>query len=444
MRMNLAYGKTGLDVDLPDDWDVTVIEPKYIPGLLEPRRAVIEALRSPLGTAPLREQVTATDRVGIVFSDITRATPHSLLLPAVLDELAHVPPENITLFNALGTHRPNTEAEQRRMLGDQLFNGYTKTKGVRSYQRIVQNNSFDPATQVHLGITSRGHEIWLNRELLACDVKILTGFIEPHLFAGFSGGGKAIMPGMAGQRTVLGNHGAAMISSPYATWGVTSGNPVLDEIREVALRAGRLFLLNVTLNRDQQVTGVFAGDLDAAHAAGCAFARETAMAAVPHPFDIVITSNSGYPLDLNLYQSVKGMSAAAQVVKDGGAIILAADCWDGIPGHGMYAKLLRQARNPQALLERVCTPGFLEQDQWQAQIQAQIQLKANVYVYSCNLTDDQIRAALLLPCSRIEETVSELRKRYGPRATICVLPEGPQTIPYVESLKIGYSQKQEE
>ena len=188
----------------------------------------------------------------------------------------------------------------------------------------------------------------------------------------------------------------------------------------------------MTLNRDRQVTGVFAGDLDAAHAAGCAFTRETAMVAVPHPYDIVITSNSGYPLDLNLYQSVKGMSAAAQVVRDGGAIILAADCWDGIPEHGMYAKLLRQARSPQALLDRVCTPGFLEQDQWQAQIQAQIQLKADVYVYSRNLTDEQIRAALLLPCSRIEETVAELMKRYGPRATICVLPEGPQTIPYIE------------
>jgi nickel-dependent lactate racemase len=432
MRIHIAYGKTGLDVDLPDAWDVTVIEPKYIPGLPEPRRAVIEALRSPLGAAPLREQVKATDRVGIVFSDITRATPHSLLIPAILDELAHVPPENITLFNALGTHRPNTESELRGMLGDGLFNGYAKAEGIRSYQRIVQNNAFDPATQENLGITSRGHEIWLNRELLDCDIKILTGFIEPHFFAGFSGGGKAIMPGMAGQPTVLGNHDATMIADPQASWGVTWGNPIWEEVREVALQTGRLFLLNVTLNSDRQVTGVFAGGLDSAHAAGCTFNRETAMVAVPHAYDIAITSNSGYPLDLNLYQSVKGMSAAAQVVRDGGAIILAADCWDGIPEHGMYGTLLRQARNPQALLERICAPGFLEQDQWQAQIQAQIQLKADVYVYSRNLTDEQTRAALLLLCSQIEETVSKLRKRYGSRATICVLPEGPQTIPYIK------------
>jgi nickel-dependent lactate racemase len=433
MIVYLAYGKTGLEVDLPDDSNVTIIEPKYLHGLPEPRRAVTEALRSPLGAAPLRKQVKATDRVGIIFSDITRATPHSLLIPAVLDELAHVPPENITLFNALGTHRPNTQTELLGMLGDELFYGYAKTRGKRSYQHIVQNNAFNPATQVHLGITSRGHEIWLNRELVECDIKILTGFIEPHFFAGFSGGGKAIMPGMAGQPAVLGNHDAAMISNPHATWGVTWGNPIWEEMREVALQTGRLFLMNVTLNRDRQVTGVFAGELDAAHAAGCAFARETAMVAVPHPFDIVITSNSGFPLDLNLYQSVKGMSAAAQVVRSGGTIIIAADCWDGIPEHGMYGKLLRQARSPQELLERVCTPGFLEQDQWQAQIQAQIQLKAEVYVYSRNLTDEQIRAALLLPCRQIEATVEELRKRYGSQATICVLPEGPLTIPYIES-----------
>ena len=443
MIVHLAYGKTGLEVDLSDDLNVTIIESKYIPGLPEPRQAVIEALRSPLGTSPLREQVKATDRVGIVFSDITRATPHSLLIPAVLDELTHVPPENITLFNALGTHRPNTETELRGMLGEELFNGYANSRGKRSYQRILQNNAFDPATQVHLGVTSRGHDIWLNRELVECDVTILTGFIEPHFFAGFSGGGKAIMPGMAGQRTVLSNHDAVMIADPHATWGVTWGNPIWEEAREVTLQTGRSFLLNVTLNRDHQVTGVFAGELDAAHAAGCAFNKETAMVAVPHPFDVVITSNSGYPLDLNLYQSVKGMSAAAQIVKTGGAIILAADCWDGIPEHGQYGKLLGEAPNPQELLARICTPGFLEQDQWQAQIQAQIQLKADVYFYSRNLSEGQIRAALLLPCPCIDETVKALRGRFGPHATICVLPEGPQTIPYVASI-IAFSRKQEE
>ncbi len=421
MRLRLAYGTTGLLIDLPDDRSVTVVESRFVPGLADARESLRQALRAPFGLPPLRELAKPTDKIGIVFSDITRPTPHQLLIPAVLEELTHIPRANITLFNALGTHRPNTEAELRSMLGDALFEDY----------RLVQNNAFNPETQVRLGITSRGHEIWLNREIAACDLKILTGFIEPHFFAGFSGGGKALMPGMAGQRTVLGNHDAGMIDSPNATWGVTWGNPIWEEVREVALQADRVFLLNVTLNKDKDVTGVFAGQLDTAHSAGCAFVKETAMVAVPQPFDIVITTNSGYPLDLNLYQAVKGMSAAAQVVRPGGAIIIAADCWDGIPDHGLYGKLLREVNSPQALLERIRAPGYLEQDQWQAQIQAQIQLKAEVYVRSDNLTDDQIRSALLKPCHRIEETVAELLDRYGPTATVCVLPEGPQTIPYI-------------
>ena len=432
MRLTLAYGKSGLPLELPDDWRVTVIEPRYVPGLPNPAAALTAALRQPIAAPPLREVVRPEHRVGVIFSDITRATPHSLILPAVLGELAHVPRENITLFNALGTHRPNTAAELRGMIG-----------GLLDEYRLVQNDSFDPATQVRLGVTSRGHEIWLNRDVAACDVKILTGFIEPHFFAGFSGGGKALMPGMAGQRTVLGNHDAGMIAAPNATWGVTNGNPIWEEVMEVAHTvgahaagapgAGGTFLVNVTLNRDKAITGVFAGDLDAAHAAGCAFAKQTAMVGTPRPFDIVIATNSGYPLDLNLYQAVKGMSAAAQVVKSGGAIIIAAECWDGIPDHGLYGQLLAEAFSPRELLDMIMAPGFLKQDQWQAQIQAQIQLKADVYIRTDNLTYAQIRGALLKPCRSIEQTVAELRARYGPDATICVLPEGPQTIPFLEA-----------
>lgn len=423
MKINLAYGKTGLEVELSDALDVTVIEPEFVPGLPDSDAALREALGAPIEAPPLRNVVKADDKVGIIFSDITRPTPNHVVLPAVLKDLAHVPPENITLFNALGTHRPNTDEELRGMLGDTLVDGY----------RIVQNNAFDLSTQMHMGTTSRGHDVWLNRELVECDVKILTGFIEPHFFAGFSGGGKAIMPGMAGQQTVLGNHDAGMVGDPKATWGVTKGNPIAEEVREVALKAGKIFLVNVTLNREKQITGVFAGDLDAAHAAGCAFVKETAMVPTPHPFDIVITTNSGYPLDLNLYQSVKGMSAAAQVVRQGGAIIVAADCWDGIPDHGLYGQLLREADSPQALLDTVCAPGFLKQDQWQAQIQALIQLKAHVYVRTDNLTTEQIEMALFQPSSSIEDTVTDLLGQHGPQASICVLPEGPQTIPYIQS-----------
>jgi nickel-dependent lactate racemase len=430
MQTKLAYGKQGLQLDLPDDWNVTVIEPQYVAGLPNPRGAMQAALRHPIGAPPLAEVVRPTDRVGVVFSDITRATPHGLILPAVLAELRHIPREQIVLCCALGTHRPNTEDELRRMfamggapeLAEELLASY----------RIVQNDAFDPATQQHMGVTSRGHDIWLNREIAACDVKVLTGFIEPHFFAGFSGGGKALMPGMAGQRTVLGNHDAAMIANPNATWGITHGNPIWEEVMEVAHCVGGVFLVNVTLNKDKELTGVFAGNLDAAHAAGCAFVQQTAMAPVRAAFDIVITTNSGYPLDLNLYQAVKGMSAAAKVVKRGGTIICAAECWDGIPDHGLYGQLLRTAASPRELLERITASGFLQQDQWQAQIQAQIQIGADVYVYSDYLTDAQITASLLRPCRDIAVTVADLRAQYGANCSICVLPEGPQTIPYIE------------
>jgi nickel-dependent lactate racemase len=422
VKINLAYGKTGLPLELNDGWNVTVVEPKFVPGLPNPPAALKQALQSPLGSPRLADVVKPANTVGIVFCDITRPAPSHLMIPAILAELPHVPRENITLFNALGTHRPNSEVELRAMLGDELVNNY----------RIVQNNSTDQSTQVLLVPSSRGRDIRLNRKFVECDVKILTGFIEPHFFAGFSGGGKMIMPGMAGLSTVLGNHGAAMIANPQATWGVTWGNPIWEEIREIALKANPTFILHVTLNKGKEITGVFAGNFDAAHAAGCAFVKETAMAPVSQPFDIVITTNSGYPLDLNLYQAVKGMSAAAQVVRQGGAIIVAADCWDGIPNHGLYGRLLQATDSPQALLNTICAPGFLKQDQWQAQIQAQIQLKANVYVRTDNLTPAQIEEALLKPCASIEATVAQLRQHYGPQARICVLPEGPQTIPYIQ------------
>jgi nickel-dependent lactate racemase len=236
---------------------------------------------------------------------------------------------------------------------------------------------------------------------------------------------------LAGAESVYSNHSAANIAHPQATWGVTTGNPIWEEMRAVALRTQPTFLLNVTLNRERQITGVFAGDLLEAHAAGCRFAMTSAKALVEKPFDIVITTNSGYPLDQNLYQTVKGMSAASRIVRPGGAIILAAACQDGLPAHGEYASLLRQGGSPRGVLEMVLRPGFCAPDQWQVQIQAAIQMQAEVYVYSDGLSDEQIRQALLQPCRDIPATVESLRARVGAGASIAVLPEGPQTIPYL-------------
>ena len=239
------------------------------------------------------------------------------------------------------------------------------------------------------------------------------------------------MPGLACLETICRNHSVKNLNNPLASWGVTEGNPVWENVRLAASLAPPAFLVNVALNREKQITGVFAGDFIQAHEAGCEFVREHAMAPVERPFDIVIGSNSGYPLDLNLYQAVKGMSAAANVVKPGGNIILAADCWDGIPDHGEFARLLKQAGDVDSLLDILRAPGFQCQDMWQVQILALIRRKADVYFYSGNLTDDQISGAHLKPCRSIESTVEKLVAEIGPGASVCILPEGPQTIPYV-------------
>ncbi|MEE9618469.1 MAG: nickel-dependent lactate racemase [Anaerolineae bacterium] len=422
MRVKLAYGREGLWVDLPDR-NVTVVNPRFVEGLPDEEAAIIQALRRPLGTPPLREMVKPEDTVAIVFSDITRPTPNDRLLPPLLAELIHVPREQIVLINATGMHRLNTEEELRGMLGADVVDGY----------RIVQHDAWDESGMVNLGQTCFGHEILVNRTYVEATVKILTGFIEPHFFAGFSGGPKAVLPGVAGVRLVLENHSAAMLDHPGATWGVTAGNPVWEEMLEVALKTDPTFLLNVALNRERAITGVYAGSLQAAHQAGTAAVRQAAMVRVEAPFDVVITSNSGYPLDLNLYQAVKGMSAAAQVVREGGSIIIAAECWDGVPDHGEYKNILQMADSPQALLEVVRRPGFLMMDQWEAHVQARVQCRAAVYVKNSYLSDDEIRAALLRPCHQIEETLAGLLACYGPDARICALPEGPQTIPYVGS-----------
>ena len=419
---HLACGKDGLDVQVPAD--AVVIEPKYVPGLPDERAALVEALRKPIAGAPLREIAKPGDRVVIVHTDITRATPNDRILPPLLEELesAGVKREDITLLNALGTHRPQTEDELKTMLGPDVVANY----------RCRQHDGNDDANLVHVGTTRFGHDVRINRHFVEADVKILTGFIEPHFFAGFSGGPKGVLPSIAGAESVLSNHGAKMIGHPKATWGITRGNPIWEEMLEAARMVEPSFLLNVAMNRDRQITGVFAGEMFAAHGAGCKFVESCAMVPVPEPFDIVVTSNSGYPLDLNLYQTVKGMSAAARIVRDGGSIIIASQCWDGIPDHGQYGPLLREASSPAELLARIESPGFASPDQWQVQIQARIQLKADVYVRADGLSDRQITDCLLKPCRRVEDTLSELLATTSrKRPSICVLPEGPITIPYV-------------
>ncbi len=421
MQVRLAYGRTGLCVELPDE-RTTSIEPTYVPGLPDAEGAITAALRNPLNAPPLRRIVKPHHTVAISVCDITRPMPSKTLLPLLLGELRHVPAENIVILVATGTHRPNTPAELDEMLGGDVVAKY----------EVANHDAFDADSLVHMG-SADGIPIYLNRRWVESDIRITTGFVEPHFFAGFSGGPKMVAPGLAGFDTIMPLHNAAMIEHPNARWGVTRGNPIHDAIRQIARLTGVHFSVDVTINREQRITSVYAGELFAVHSAACAVASRLAMQPVSEPFDVVVTSNSGYPLDQNLYQAVKGMSAAAQVVRQGGTIICAAECSEGVPEHGEYGRILASRSTPSELLEMIHSAQFERRDQWQAQIQAQIQMKAQVYLKSECLTERQVYAAHLTPVDDIAGLIADI----GTGARICVLPEGPQTIPYIAANAAG-------
>jgi nickel-dependent lactate racemase len=420
MEVALAYGRHGLMIEAPDD--AAIVEPAHAPGVEDEAGALRAALRAPIESPPLQALVRPDDTVVVVHSDLTRPAPNNRMLPIVLGELAEagVPAERVTLLNATGLHRPNTEAELRQMLGDTIVDGY----------RCVNHDAHAHAELRFVGHTPGGAEVRLNRRYVDADVRITTGFIEPHFFAGFSGGAKSVLPGVAGDMTVMHNHSAPMIADPGAAWGITADNPIMRESRAGARLCPPSMILNVTLNKAKQITGVFAGALEPAHEAGCRFVKDSAMRQVNRAYDIVVTTNNGYPLDLNLYQAVKGMSAAAQVVRPGGAIVIAAECSDGI-GHGPFLELLQSRPDPAGLLELIASPGFAMFDQWQVQILAQILLRARVYLYAPLLDDAAVRAAHLIPTRSIEGTLAELASELGPAASLCILPQGPLTVPYV-------------
>ena len=420
MRVRLDYGLDGLEVDLPDS-GVTLIEPTVEPALPDPHAALVAAVRAPIAGAPLRSIARRGQSVAISVCDITRAQPRSEMLAALFQEMPEIRAEDVTILIATGTHRPNAPDELERMLGSDVVSRY----------RVVNHDSRDEATLTRLDDTSTGVPVWLNRRWLDADIRITTGFVEPHFFAGFSGGPKMVAPGLAGLDTVLALHDARHIGHPSATWGVIEGNPVHDDVREIARMTGVHFAVDVTLNRAQAITGVFAGELLAEHRAACVAVKRSAMRAVDASFNVVLTTNSGYPLDQNLYQAVKGMSAAAQVVKPGGTIVCAAECRDGMPDHGAYGQVLASQPSPERLLAMIRSPGYSVADAWQVQVQAQIQLKAAVKVKTDGLSDEVVRAAHFEPVDDVARAVRDALRDAGTDATLCVLPQGPQTIPYL-------------
>jgi nickel-dependent lactate racemase len=420
VKLKLDYGSDGLTVDVPSE-RTTVIEPIPVPEVADASATLRQAIASPLGRRPLRELVRRGQKIGISVCDITRAQPRQLMLEALFAEMPEVRHDDVTIFIATGTHRRNSGPEIEKMIGAE----FARTC------RVVCHDARDDASLVDVGRTSTGVRVLLNRGWVESDFKITTGFVEPHFFAGFSGGPKMVAPGLAGLETVMTLHDAARIAHPRSTFGIIEGNPIHEDIREISRMTGVDFAVDVTLNRDQKITAAFAGDLFQEHAAACNSAREKVMRAVDTPFDVVLTTNSGYPLDQNLYQAVKGMSAAVKIVKEGGTIICAAECRDGIPNHGAYGELLTTRNSPRELLDMIMTPGFSRPDQWQVQIQAQIQLKARVLVKADGLSTDQLRSAKFDPIGDVTDSIKDARDAAGPDARLCVLPQGPQTVPYL-------------
>jgi lactate racemase len=418
VRVHLKYGRTGLDADIPGR--VTVLQPRYIPGLADERAGFLDATEHPIAGRALRRTIAATDRVAIVIPDITRPLPTDRLLPWLFEALAHVPASNVVIVNGTGSHRANTPDELAAMVGADIARRY----------RIVNHNAHDPETLVQAGIGGDGHAVWLNREYVEADRRIVLGFVEPHFMAGFSGGYKAVFPGVADIASIMRYHDARMIGDPRTTWGRLDENPTQRRIRHDGALLPVDFCLNVTMNRDGRITRFFCGDVLAAHDAGCAFSRETTMVPCDRAFPIVVTTNGGYPLDQSLYQAVKGMSAAAQIVDDGGYIAAASRCNDGFPAHGNFRTLLTGHDSPRTLLDTILAPGFSLYDQWEAQIFANIRLKARVGLLS-DLPHDDVRRAHLEPLENISAAVASELNRLGEDAEVAVLPEGPMTIPYL-------------
>jgi nickel-dependent lactate racemase len=413
MLVDLAYGTGVRAVAVPDG--ATVIRPNELPGLPDQAEAVRLALAQPLDGPSLESLVRSARRVVVVFPDLTRPMPNRTVLPPLLRELERcgVPDDAITLLCATGTHRQATVAEMQELVGSPIVARYA----------IVDHCS-DSADHVKVGEVD-GTPVLLQRHYVEADVRIITGFVEPHFFAGFSGGPKAVCPGLAATETILEAHHPRRIADAGATFVTRRGNPVHDFVRSAVALAPPHLSLDVAINRDRQVTAVFAGPLQVAHDAACAFVERSAVQRVPAPFDVVVSTNSGYPLDRNLYQAVKGMAAAERIVRPGGIIVMAAACVDGVPGDGAFARVLAAARTATDLID---APGGAELDRWQAQVLGRVLQRAQVWLFSDGLTDQMAVDALLRPVHDLATVVADACAAAGGPGRVAVLPEGPLTV----------------
>ncbi len=423
MKVNLDYGETGLSVEVPDQNLEKVLQMQASIPIPDPITKVEQALENPIGTPALSELAKGKETACIVICDITRPVPNKIILPPILNVLENngIEKENITILIATGIHRPNEGEELEYLVGEDIMQNY----------RIVNHFAKERKTHTHIGKTSQGTDVLIDSTYVNAELKITTGFIEPHLMAGFSGGRKLICPGISSIETVKVMHGPAILEHLNAREGVIDGNPFHEEVLEIARMAGMDFMLNVALNETRQITGIFAGDLEKAHAAGVNFVRDHVQDTINNPADIVITSSAGYPLDATFYQSVKGMTAALPIVKDNGTIILASECREGLGGPE-FSQLVREVKDVDQFMKDIYRDDYFVVDQWQFEEFVKVIKKADVYLYSGSISEEDKARMLVTNIPSIESGIDLALKKHGDNARIVVIPKGPYILANLE------------
>ena len=419
MTVSIPYGRTRLQADIPENRLLGVFEAPLPPVAPDPVAEVEQALDAPIGSPRLEELAVGKRNAVIILSDHTRPVPSRILVPALLGRLRRGNPSiDITLLVATGFHRGTRREELAEKLGEDILDR----------ERVVVHDCRDDASLADAGVLPSGGRLLLNRLALEADLLVSEGFIEPHFFAGFSGGRKSVLPGIASRETVLANHCAEFIADPHSRTGILEGNPIHRDMVYAADRAGLAFILNVVLGPGKRIVRAFAGAHRAAHEAGCRFVAEACRIRAPRA-DIVITSNGGHPLDQNVYQSVKGMTAGEAVVREGGVIILCAACGDGHGGEGFY-KMLSSAPSPRALLDRILAVPrtATEPDQWEVQILVRILCRNRVILVTRDCDHAMLRAMGFDTASTLDEALAAATAAMGPDSTIAVIPDGVSVI----------------
>ena len=422
MRVRLDYGKTGLDVELPDDRVVGPLAIQPTTPVANPAAEVRRMIDDPIGSPPLSEVARGRKSACILICDITRPVPNSILLPPILEtiEAAGVPRDQILILIATGLHRPNEGAELVELVGPEIARNY----------RVENHHGKVLDEHTYLGTTDRGVPVWIDSRYVSADLKITTGLIEPHLMAGYSGGRKLICPGIAALETVKVWHGPDFLEHPMADCGFLDGNPVHEENTRIGWLAGCDFIVNVTLDKDRQITSVVAGHMEHAFRAGVKFIEKVVKAEVTEECDVVVTSSAGYPLDTTFYQAVKGLIGCLPIVKQGGTIIIAASLSEGI-GSPEFQRLFKENDSLPGFVKRILGKDYFVMDQWQLEELAKVCRKAKVKIVSDGLPPETLAQLFVEPAASVESAVAASLAEYGPLAKVAVIPKGPYVMPVV-------------